>query len=84
MTQLNYNELHMKQPIWVWLYDFGAINYPEMWEDNEHKKLTYPQAHTYSFTSEVEALLHPSRMGWEKDHPYVLQKTYLNGALPND
>jgi hypothetical protein len=68
--------LHMNRPIWVWLYDYGPISHPDMWP-KEPKPKGYPQAHTYAFESEEAAKAHPEKMGWGKDHQYVLQKVYL-------
>ena len=73
-------ELHMNEPIWVWLYDYGPHTHPEAWKDYNFDPSTMPQAHTYAFYSEAEARDHPAAMGWGKDHRYVLQKTYLNGT----
>ncbi len=75
-------KLHMNEPIWVWLYDFGYITHPEMWKRTESPKLTHPQAHTYAFDNEEDANEHPKKMGWKADHPYVLQKVYLNRSIP--
>ena len=66
---------HAKFPIWVWLYDYGYITHPEVW--GEKPKLTHPQAHSYAFLTEQEAREHPDKVGWGKDHGYVLQRTYL-------
>jgi hypothetical protein len=74
--------LHMLEPIWVWLYDYGPVTYPEGWKHDASGVKAYPQAHTYAFRSESEARAHPAAMGWKKDHPYVLQKSYLNGNAP--
>jgi hypothetical protein len=62
--------------IWVWLYDWGPHTHPEMWE-NGCTVQALPQAHTYAFLTEEEAKAHPERMGWNKDHGYILQKVYL-------
>lgn len=72
--------LHMKEPIWVWLYDYGPASNPEGWKGRELEVKAYPQAHTNGFRSEADARAEPQRMGWAKDHPYVLQKVYLNGV----
>lgn len=71
-------KLHMNKPVWVWLYDFGYINHPDMWRNTTSPKLAHPQAHTYAFDSEEEAKKHPEQMGWKPNHEYVLQKVYLN------
>lgn len=75
------SQFHMNLPIWVWLYDYGPNTHPEGWIGREHEVKAYPQAHTYAFTNEAEAKEHPARMGWAKDHSYILQKCYLNGSL---
>lgn len=72
--------LHMREPIWVWLYDYGPATHPEGWKDDTSGVKAYPQAHTYAFRTEKDALEHPAKMGWKHDHPYVLQKTYLTGV----
>lgn len=79
-------KLHMDFPIWVWLYDYGSLNYsqvwrlnddPDTWSPHDDPKLTHPQAHTYAFLTEKEAREHPAKVNWPKNHKYVLQKTYL-------
>lgn len=72
------SDLHMNEPIWVWLYDYGPASHPEGWVGREHQVKAYPQAHTYAFRSEADARAHPDKMGWGKNHSYILQKTYLN------
>ena len=72
-------DLTMSHPIWVWCYDYGAITHPQAWEGAEVQKQAYPQAHTYAFRNEADAMAHPALMGWGKDHPYVLQRCFLNG-----
>lgn len=73
--------MHMRTPIWVWLYDYGPATCPGNWKSHQEKfgyvPKAYPQAHTYAFLTEQEALDHPDKMGWNKDHPYILQKTWL-------
>ncbi len=69
--------LHMKKPVWVWVYDYGPNNYPDNWPPDTEVK-AYPQAHTYAFENKEDAEEHPTNMKWEKNHPYILQKVYLN------
>jgi len=66
---------HARFPIWVWLYDYGYISHPDAW--GEKPKLVHPQAHSYAFLTEKEAREHPDKVGWDKNHNYVLQRTYL-------
>jgi hypothetical protein len=70
------DKLNMDKPIWVWLYDFGPRTHPEMWEDGSTVE-ALPQAHTYAFDNEDDAKAHPDKMGWKKEHSYILQKVYL-------
>lgn len=73
--------MHMNTPIWVWLYDFGPHTHPSAWIEHDEEVAdlpqAYPQAHTYAFLTEEEALAHPKAMGWKLDHHYILQKTWL-------
>lgn len=75
------SKLHMNIPIWVWLYDYGPHTYLEGWKGHMEKfgyvPNAYPQAHTYAFVSEKAAREHPDNVGWDKDHSYILCKTYL-------
>lgn len=78
------SNLHLNNPIWVWLYDYGPLTHPDAWREAEDyisvanpDIKAYPQAHTYAFKTEKEALEHPEKMGWKKDHNYILQKVYL-------
>lgn len=71
--------LNMDRPIWVWCYITsearnGRGDMPPL--------SAWPQAHTYAFTSEAEALAHPEKVFWKKHHGYVLQKVYLQGGEP--
>lgn len=70
------SKMHMKTPIWVWLYDFGPHTHPEMWTSG-CKIEALPQTHSYAFTSEEEALAHPKAMNWKPNHEYILEKTWL-------
>ena len=80
---MNKSDLHMNEPVWVWLYDYGPHTIPQAWEPDTDV-VAYPQAHTYAFRSQADALAHPAMMGWAKDHKYVLQKVYLNGEYQKD
>lgn len=71
-------DLNLNEKIWVWLYDFGPHTVPEMWPTDITGILAFPQAHTYAFRSHDDAIAHPDRMGWKKDHGYILQGVYLN------
>ena len=52
------NNLHMKTPIWVWLYDYGPLTHPDAWKQAGQFSppgiVAYPQAHTYAFMVEKE------------------------------
>lgn len=78
------NALHMREPIWVWLYDYGPATHPDGWSSGTVIRadgstvLAYPQAHTYAFRNYADAIAHPGVIGWSKNHHYILQKTYLN------
>lgn len=73
------DNLNMDTPIWVWVYDYGPSTHPEVWTPpRPSDPKAYPQAHTYAFRNEADALEHPEKMHWDKNHPYILQKVYLN------
>jgi hypothetical protein len=72
------SDLTMSYPIWVWMYDYGSISYPQAWLKSTKQNQAHPQVHTYAFASEKDALEHPARMGWDKDHKFILGKCYLN------
>ena len=68
--------LNMTKPIWVWLFDYGPHTHPDVWP-NGCKVEALPQTHAFAFETEEEALAHPKAMGWSDNHPYILQKTFL-------
>lgn len=64
----------MNRPIWVWCYIVAEVKKDR---PNMPPLSAWPQAHTFAFATEEEALEHPKKMGWNKDHGQVLQKVYL-------
>lgn len=70
--------LHMHKPIWVWVYLKLEVD-----EARDRPPLAvWPQAHTYAFDSEAEAVAHPDKVGWHKQHGYTLQKVWLQVPMP--
>lgn len=62
------------KPVWVWLYITSELRDGR---DGMPPLSAWPQAHTYAFESEAEALAHPETVGWKKHHGYTLQRVFL-------
>lgn len=71
--------LTMNEPIWVWCY----LTTEERGNRADVPVLSiWPDAHTFAFRTEKEALEHPQKVNWPKVHAYALRKVYLQPPQP--